>query len=146
MTDRLCCPNPKIPSTALSVFVNCPVTVELHLFQANPSTITRSISKEKTKERISCPVSQVLGFSGKQVPNGKWITQRQRRQKKSLLYFQNTACPRHNILLMCFRLHTGMSSHRGCLKLNMSHQRIVFPGCTFHLSTRSPRQMMSSWD
>lgn len=47
---------------------------------------------------------------------------------------------------MCFRLHTGMCNHRGCSKLNMSRPRIVFPGCTFHLSTRSLRQMMSSWD
>lgn len=36
MTEIPCCPNPKIPSTALSVFCKTPEAKVLHLFENSP--------------------------------------------------------------------------------------------------------------
>lgn len=52
MTDIGCCPNPKIPSTALSDFVKSPVCEVLHLFHDPPSEAMTSKLKLPNK-RIS---------------------------------------------------------------------------------------------
>lgn len=101
-TDRLRCPNPKIPSMALSVFVNCPLTDVLHLIQVD-RPITRSISNLKDQGHDQLPGILSPGYILiKQVPDGRWFTRRQWGRKS--LCHPNTNCPRRNVPTRCFHL------------------------------------------
>lgn len=78
ITERSCCPNPKIPSTALSGLVNSPVWVLLHLFQ-KPTKISMSPTpkvQERQQKWKASPESKLLRSSPKNNTSGRihsWI-------------------------------------------------------------------------